>query len=150
MLIHEIINQNAVIYNLPAKDKSEVFDLISQKLFEDGSITSKEAFIEDVYLREKEGKTGIGEGVAIPHGKSEAVTKTCIAIAKLKEPIPWETIDGKPVRIVIMFAVDNKDKNNYFVKLMSQVARMLAHEDFCEGLVNAGSKEELLALFQNA
>ena len=149
MSVSEVINTNAVALNLEAANKTEVLDRLAELLWKDGSIGSKEAFVADVLLRESEGKTGIGGGVAIPHGKSDAVKKTCIAIAKLKEPIEWETIDGKPVRMVLLFAVDGKDKNNYFVKLMSRVARLLAREDFCRKLLSVEDKEELLKLFQN-
>ncbi|WRS26749.1 PTS sugar transporter subunit IIA [Oscillospiraceae bacterium MB08-C2-2] len=149
MSVSEVINQNAVVTDLDAANKAEVLDALAQLLFEDGSVTDKQAFIDDVYLRESEGKTGIGNGVAIPHGKSEVVAKTCIAVAKLKNPIEWETIDGKPVQVIILFAVDGNDKNNYFVKLMSQVARMLARDGFCSSLMSAKDKDELLELFQN-
>lgn len=149
MSVSEVINTNAVILNLEAADKAAVLDRLAELLCEDGSIGSKDAFVADVLLRESEGKTGIGGGVAIPHGKSDTVKRTCIAIAKLKEPIEWETIDGKPVRMIILFAVDGKDKNNYFVKLMSRVARLLAREDFCRKLLSVEDKDELLKLFQN-
>ena len=149
MSVSEVINPNAVVLNLEASDKTQVLDRLADLLREDGSIDSKEAFVTDVLLRESEGKTGIGGGVAIPHGKSDAVKRTCIAIAKLKEPIEWETIDGSPVQMIILFAVDGKDKNNYFVKLMSQVARLLAREDFCRKLLSVEDIDNLIKLFQN-
>ena len=148
MLISEVINTNAVVLDLEAVNKTEVLNCLTELLFDDDSIDSKDKFLVDVLLRESEGKTGIGCGVAIPHGKSASVKKTCVAIAKLKEPIEWETIDGEPVQVVILFAVDDKDKTNYFIKLMSEVARLLAREDFCRNLLSAKDKNELLRLFQ--
>lgn len=150
MPVSEIINPNAVVLELEVQDKAEVLDRLAELLQKDGSISSKTDFVADVLLRENEGKTGIGGGVAIPHGKSGAVCRTCIAIARLKEPIEWESIDGLPILLVILFAVNEKDKNNYFVKLMSQVARMLARESFCEALLSVGDKRKLLELFKNA
>lgn len=147
--VGEVINPNAVVTDLDAANKQEVFEKLSQLLYQDGSITSKENFIADVVSREREGKTGIGCGVAIPHGKSDAVKHTCIAVAKLKVPIEWESVDGEPVQIIVLFAVNGRDKNSYFVKLMSQVARMLAKESFCSQLLASTSKKELLSLFQN-
>lgn len=145
--VGEVINPNAVVTDLEAAGKQEVFDKLSQLLYQDGSITSKEDFIADVVSREREGKTGIGGGVAIPHGKSDAVKRTCIAVAKLKTPIVWESVDGEPVQIIVLFAVNGRDKNSYFVKLMSQVARMLAKRSFCGQLLGCTTKEELLSLF---
>lgn len=147
--VGDVINPKAVVTDLDAADKQEVFDRLSQLLYQDGCITSKEEFIADVVSREKEGKTGIGGGVAIPHGKSDAVKRTCIAVAKLKAPIAWESVDGGPVQIVVLFAVNGQDKNSYFVRLMSQVARALAKESFCSRLLACTKKEELLSLFQN-
>jgi fructose PTS system EIIA component len=149
-MISEIINLNAVDMNLTAKDKREAIHKICNMLFQDGSITSKEDFQADVFLRESQGQTGIGQGIAIPHGKSEAVSKTCISIVKLTKGIKWETIDGQDVRLIILFAVKLEDKNTYFVKLMSQVARLIARDEFCEALMTCNSKEELMKLFSES
>lgn len=149
MSVSEVIDANAVVLDLEAADKAEVLNKLAELLFRDGSIGSKSAFVSDVLLRESEGKTGIGGGVAIPHGKSDTVKRTCIAVAKLKNPVKWETVDGQPVRMVFLFAVSGSDKNSYFVRLMSQVARLIAREDFCGKLFSVKSKDELFRLFQN-
>ncbi len=143
MKIGEVINWNAVDFDLEAADKAEALEKVCEMLYRDGSITSAEEFIRDVYLRESEGHTGIGGGIAIPHGKSEVVARTCISIARLKKPIAWETVDGEPVRVIILFAVGVRDKNSYFVKLMSQVARMLARPGVCEQLTMCTSQQKL-------
>ncbi len=147
MKVSDVINPNAVDLNMDAHNKEEALARLCELLEKDGSVTSAELFKKDVYFRESEGHTGIGDGVAIPHGKSETVLKTCIAIGRCKEPIEWETIDGKPVRVIILFAVSKDDKNNYFVKLMSEVARMLAHPGTAEKLLRCADCGELLAIF---
>lgn len=139
-----VINQNAVRVGVPASNKEEAFQYIAKILYEDGTLTSLEDFIKDLYYRESLGSTGIGEGVAIPHGKSRAVKKSCIAIAKLEHPISWETTDEKPVQVLILFAVKEEDKSTYFLRLMAQVARKLAQEGVCAKLIDAHTKEELL------
>jgi PTS system fructose-specific IIA component len=147
MPVSEIIDPASIVLDLPASNKAEVLDFLAELLYGNGVVSSKEIFKADVLLRESEGKTGIGGGVAIPHGKSEAVLRTCITVARLKDPVQWESVDGEPVALVILFAVRRDDKNDYFVKLMSQVARMLARERFCEALLAAESERELLDLF---
>ena len=147
MVLHEIINRNAVVIHSQATCKNEVIEELAVKLFQDGSISDIEAFVQDVYQRENEGITGIGKGIAIPHGKSVFVDKTCIAIAKLENPIKWESIDEEPVRVVFLFAVDDRDRSTYFIKLMSKVARLLACDTFCLNLLNAENEEELMRLF---
>ena len=80
MNLLEVINENAVAVNVKAQNKEEVFECVCDLLLKDGSITSKEEFKQDLYIRESQGKTGIGDGIAIPHGKSLAVKRNCISV----------------------------------------------------------------------
>lgn len=144
MNLRDVINQDAVVVDVPAANKEEIFQFASERLYEAGILTSIEDFKRDLYYRESLGQTGIGGGVAIPHGKSEAVKKTCIAVFKTKQSMEWETADQKPVQVFVVFAVNAADKNNYFMKLMAQVARRLAKEGVCEDLLEAGSPQELV------
>lgn len=139
-----IINPHTVQVDVPAASKAEVFDYAAKALLQDGVLTDAEDFKKDLYYRESLGPTGIGGGVAIPHGKSGAVARTCISILKLEHPIEWETADGKPVQVIILFAVSLADKNNTFLRMMAQVARKLAREGVCAQLVAAASPEELM------
>lgn len=147
MLLSEVINRNAVKVNLSAKDKRDVITQLSELLYLDGVITNQEAFINDVYEREQEGETGIGGAVAIPHGKSDHVTHSSIAIARLKHPIEWETLDGEPVKLVILFAVNKQNSGDEFIRMMSGIARKISHQTFCDQLINATSAQELIQLF---
>lgn len=146
MQLLEVINQKAIALDVEARNKEEAFTYICDMLYADGTIDSPETFKQDLYQRESEGKTGIGNGIAIPHGKSEAVTRTCISVIRLKEPIEWETIDGKPVRMLILFAVRISDMNHYFLKMMAEVAKKLAKEGICEALLNSSTEDEVLKL----
>lgn len=138
-----IINPHTVLVDVPAGSKAEVFDYAAKALLADGVLTDAEDFKKDLYYRESLGPTGIGGGIAIPHGKSGAVARTCISILKLAQPIQWETADGQPVQVIILFAVSLADKNNTFLRMMAQVARKLAREGVCAQLVAAASPEEL-------
>lgn len=144
MNLREVINQDAVVVDVPASNKEEIFQYASERLFKTGILTSIEDFKKDLYYRESLGQTGIGGGVAIPHGKSGAVNKTCIAVFKTEQPMEWETADKKPVQVFVLFAVNAADKNNYFMKLMAQVARRLAKEGVCEELLAAKTPQELV------
>ncbi len=139
-----IINPNALKVGVEASDKDSVFEYISRMLLEDGVLSSVEEFKKDLYAREALGKTGIGSGIAIPHGKSAVVSRTCISIIKLASPIEWETTDGKPVQVIILFAVSLEDKNNNFLRMMAQVARKLANEATCHQLLEAETPQEIL------
>lgn len=139
-----VIDPSLVKVEVDAADKEAVFQYAARLLRENGVLSSAEEFIKDLYLREAMGQTGIGGGVAIPHGKSGAVERTCISILKLARPVAWETADGEPVRVIILFAVSLADKNDSFLRMMAQVARKLAREGVCAKLAAARSPQELL------
>ncbi|XXL51718.1 PTS sugar transporter subunit IIA [Mammaliicoccus lentus] len=101
-------------------------------------------------MREKEGVTGIGDGIAIPHGKSISVDETTVAIAVLKDEIEWETLDDQDVKVVILFAVKDTDATTTHIVLLQKVATLLARETFIKQLKNIENKEELYDLIINS
>ena len=115
-------------------------------LHKNNFVSNKEEFLTDVHLREQEGETGIGQGVAIPHGKSKGVKTTTLAVATLAEPIEWESLDDEKVKVVILFAVKDSDINTTHILLLQQVAVMLADEEFLEKLKHAKTNEEIYQL----
>ncbi|MGT2750578.1 PTS sugar transporter subunit IIA [Streptococcus orisasini] len=146
ILLDKVIHKELMIVMSSSKDKDEVIHELGNLLYQEGYTDDAQAFIDDVYLREKEGVTGIGQGIAIPHGKSEAVRITTVAIAVLDNPIKWETLDGEPVKVVIMFAVRDSDSNTTHILLLQQVATLLAHDDFVKDLKEVKSVDALYEL----
>ncbi|WP_411343781.1 PTS sugar transporter subunit IIA [Paenibacillus sp. WLX1005] len=147
MDITKIINKHRIKLDLQATTKDEVFHELSELLYEQGVLSSVDAFVADIYQREAEGQTGLENHIAIPHGKSEAVLQTSLAIGRTAHPIPWETIDGKPVHCIILFAVRMVDKTTTHIKLMSQVASALADEEVVDRLLTEPDPDKLIALF---
>ena len=145
-MLDKVIHKELMIVMSSSKDKDEVIHELGNLLYQEGYTDDVQAFIDDVYLREKEGVTGIGQGIAIPHGKSEAVRTTTVAIAVLDNPIKWETLDGEPVKVVIMFAVRDSDSNTTHILLLQQVATLLAHDDFVKDLKKVKSVDALYEL----
>ncbi|MGT2911200.1 PTS sugar transporter subunit IIA [Streptococcus cameli] len=141
-----IVNEDLINLELNATTKDGVIEELSQMLFQSGYLSDKKEFIEDVYLREKEGVTGIGQGIAIPHGKSDSVIKTAIAIGRTKTAIEWETLDEEPVNFIILFAVRNVEANTKHIKLLQQVAIKLADDDFIDAIQTVDSNSKLLEL----
>ena len=103
---------------------------------------------KDIYLRESEGTTGIGNYIAIPHGKSDSVTQVGIAIAKLDHEIEWETLDGKGVKLVFLFAVSNNHEyaRNHML-LLADIARKLGNDEAVEKMLSAETIEDLKSVF---
>lgn len=149
MELTEVLREQIMDIHMEAKDKAEVLDKLSGLLLKDGAISSKEVYINDVLLREKEGPTGLGNYIAIPHGKSSTVKKTSVAFAKLKNPVEWETLDGNPVKIIFLFAVPDQNSNKDHLKLLSQLASVLAYDDSQQALLEAESPAEVVQIFKS-
>lgn len=93
--LSKVIHKELLKVGSKATTKGEIIEELADMLEVKGFVRSSEDFVRDVYLREEEGETGIGQGVAIPHGKSAAVIETTVAIAVLDQEIEWETLDGE-------------------------------------------------------
>ena len=144
--LDQLIDKDIMVVNSTARNKQEVLEELGRLLEAKGYLKDVDTFIEDVYLRESEGITGIGGGVAIPHGKSKGVKQTTVAIAKLAHPIEWETIDEGKVSVVFLFAVRDIDANTTHILLLQQVAILLADDSFIHAVQEAKSVDELYQL----
>lgn len=148
--LKKIINKDLMIINSQSNDKDTILKELCLLLQEKEYINDYQLFLNDIYLREKEGVTGIGDGIAIPHGKSVSVDETTVAIAVLKDEIEWETLDDQDVKVVILFAVKDTDATTTHIVLLQKVATLLAREKFIRQLKNVENKEELYDLIINS
>ena len=149
MDVINIIDPKIVDTRLNVNNKSEVVTKLAQDLFTNGYIDDVSAFVDDVYLRELEGQTGIGGYIAIPHSKSKHVKKIGVAIGINKKEIPWETLDGKGVKVVILFAVgDDKESARDHLKLLSLFAKKLGREEVVSRLLDAKDASDVIAAFK--
>lgn len=147
MDITTILKKELIKLDMKAETKSEALEELSNLLFKEGFISDVGLFLNDVYEREKEGETGLGGHIAIPHGKSEAVIRTSIAIGRTENHIPWESLDSQPVHCIILFAVRNIDKTTTHLKMLSQVAGALADDVILEHLLTEKDQEKIVQLF---
>jgi fructose PTS system EIIA component len=142
----KILNENLIQLNMKARTKEEAIQELTECLYKEGNVSDPVAFTKDVYIRESEGKTGLGNHIAIPHGKSDAVQVTSIAFGRTENELVWETPDDEPVQVVILFAVRNADKTTLHLKLLSQVAMALADDDTLAKLLVTKDKREVMQL----
>lgn len=145
----ELINENLINRKFHGTTKQEVLQEIVRIVNLDNRLDSKDLYYEKILEREEEFTTGVGYGIAIPHAKTKAVIKSTIVILKLSKPIDWESLDGKPVDLVIGLAVPEKEGNNTHLKIISKLSMKLMEEDFRQDLKNAQSDEEVLKLMEN-
>lgn len=104
-------------------------------------------FIESVLSREEHSTTGIGNGIAIPHGKSESVITPAIVYAKLSHPVEWLALDDNPVENVILLAIPDSEKGTTHLKLLSEIAIKLMDDELVGKLKNETDKSEIIKLF---
>lgn len=147
MNVAEVLKKEHIALGLSAASKEEVLEKLIDLLCENGALSDKKAFTEDVMERERVSSTGIGNSIAIPHGKSANVIETTAAIARLEKPITWSSADGEPVSFVVLLAVNENDKGVTHVKLLSQMARKLASEETCKRLMDAADADEVIGIF---
>ncbi|BCP57453.1 TPA: PTS sugar transporter subunit IIA [Streptococcus suis] len=144
--ISDMISEEIITLDLKATTKLGAIEELSELLLNRGDITNKQAFVDDVLLRETEGVTGIGQQLAIPHGKSDTVINTTIAIGISDHDIEWESLDEQPVRIIFLFAVRDQDSSTVHLKLLQKVAILLADDELINKIQTIKSKQALLDL----
>ncbi len=147
MNVSEVLKKEHIVTKLNAKTKEEALAALTDVLCATGNIADREAFLKDVLDREAISTTGIGNGIAIPHGKSENVAETTVAVGRLTEPVEWKSVDDKPVEFIVLLAVNEKDKTGLHVKILSEMARKLASEENCRRLLNAKDADEIVSIF---
>lgn len=148
MAIMEIFDKRIVDLDMNVKNKDEAIRHLSNLLENAGYIADVDEFVNDIYLRESEGITGIGEHIAIPHGKSESVSNIGIAIGKINNMIEWESLDEKPVNIIFLFAVSkNMYDNMEHLKLLGELASRLGRKNTISRLGEMKTFEDLLEAF---
>lgn len=140
-----LLSIDAMEMDLKATTKDEVIDELISLLVHAGKIKRFRSFKKAILARESQGSTGIGNGIAIPHAKSKAVTSPALAFGLSKNGIHYDSIDGQAVHIFFMIAVP-EGAHNMHLETLSKLARLLMHDNFREGLLQAKTKEEVLTL----
>ncbi|WP_248929604.1 PTS sugar transporter subunit IIA [Paenibacillus hamazuiensis] len=149
MNIQGLLHEQSIMIPLDASDKESCIRAMIDGLEKAGCIGDKAAYLDAVLKREQTGSTGIGFGVAIPHGKSAGVTKPGLAFAKLAKPLDWQSLDGNPVSIVFMIAVPEAAAGNEHLQILIALSRKLIDEQFRESLLSVTEPQQLTAILQN-
>lgn len=148
MAVKEILDKKVIDLNMTATTKDEVIRHLAGLLKEAGYIDDLEGYVKDVYLRESEGITGIGNHVAIPHGKSASVQNVGIAIGRTKDMVEWESYDGEPSQIFFLFAVPSDSEGaKEHLKLIAELAGKLGNDNTMAKLQTAKEYDDLVEAF---
>ncbi len=145
MKITELLDINSIDLNPQISNKEEAIDHLVNLLDQSGKLNDKEIYKESVLNREKQSTTGIGDGVAIPHGQSEGVKTAGLSAMVVKEGLDFKSLDGQPTYLFFMIGAP-KDSEGAHLQALAQLYTLLMEEDFRNALINASSKEEFLQL----
>jgi len=145
----QIINTHLINLQLDVTSKEQAIEALGQLLNKEHRLNDYPAYVQNVKEREKLTTTGIGFGIAIPHGKTDAVKEVSVTFGKLKKPIDWHSLDGEPVTMIFQLAVPESSKGDEHLRLISALSRSLIHADFREKLKHAQSGQEVIDLIGN-
>ena len=148
MTLTQILQPTCLRVPLQGKDKNSVISELVDMLDANGLLLDKNAAAQAVFMREQTRSTGIGSGVAIPHGKCKAVRELVMALGVAHEPIDFASVDGKPVTIVILL-VSPTDQTGPHIQALARISRLMLDEQFRQALENVNSAEEAYGLLSD-
>ena len=149
MTIRDLLAAESINLNGTPAGKTEALNQCIDLMAKSGKIADVETYRKGVFAREEEGTTGIGMGIAIPHCKSDAVTKAGLAAMVVKDGVDFESLDGTPAKIIFLIAAPNTE-DNVHLQVLSKLSVMLMDEQFTNSLINAGSVDEFLNIIDSA
>ena len=151
MNLTSLSHSHAVLLHARFIDRDDAIRQLAQRLAEQGKIAETSAFLNEVFHRESLGPTALGEGLAVPHGKSAAVKEAAFAVATLSEPLAWEGVDGpEPVELIFLLAIPPNEAGSTHIQILTELTTRLADDRLRERVMAATSAEALLAALDTA
>lgn len=149
MRITDLLDKRSISLTSAPKSKEEALNEAIALMAESGKINDTEGYRRQVFAREEESTTGVGEGIAIPHGKCAAVNRPGLAAMVIKDGVDFESLDGEPVTLLFLIAAPDT-KDNVHLDVLSKLSMMLMDEEFTKNLRNASTAEEFLEIIDKA
>ena len=148
MTLMDIISANSVIVDLKGETKEEIIEELVDALEVGEVITNRDKVLQAVLEREKIMSTGIGDGIAIPHGKSDAVARLAAALGTQKRGVDFEALDGEPAYVFFLL-VSPANVSGPHIKALARISRLLKNDDFKKKLIDAVSAEDIMAVIES-
>lgn len=149
MRITDLLDKRSISLTAAPKSKEEALNEAIALMAASGKINDTEGYRRQVFAREEESTTGVGEGIAIPHGKCAAVNRPGLAAMVIKDGVDFESLDGEPVTLLFLIAAPDT-KDNVHLDVLSKLSMMLMDEEFTKNLRNASTAEEFLEIIDKA
>lgn len=143
MKITDLLSKDAIKLNGIANSKQDAINKLVDLMAKNGNLTDKEKYTQVVLKREEEGSTGIGEGIAIPHGKTDAVSKPGLSAMVINDGVEFDSLDGQPAKLLFLIAAPNT-KDNVHLDVLSRLSTLLMDTEFRKSLMEAKTPEEFI------
>ena len=147
MTIYQLLSPKNILLELEVDYKFDAINALVDTFVDVIENELLEEIREAIISREKIMSTGIGQGLAIPHGKTDAITQNYVAFARLKEPIEFNSIDSKPVQLIFLMVSPYSDQRSH-IRLLSRVSTLMNYDDFRSNLLIVPNQEDLVELFK--
>ena len=142
MKLPQIIDENNIIPELKAKDKKGVLEELAEVISKHEPSIDKRTLVKVLVERERLGSTGIGDGVAIPHGKMNGVSRPIISFGRSKQGLDFDSMDGQPAHLFFLL-IAPEDSSSVHLQVLAKIAKILKNRDFRKKLMEPGTKKEL-------
>ena len=149
MLISDLLSPEKIHCDVRSSSKKRLLELISEQLANSNDTLSQREVFESLCARERLGSTGLGKGVAIPHGRVKGSNQVEASFIRLQKPLPYDSIDGEPVDLLFAIAVPEQCNEDH-LKLLSQVAELFSDPELLDALRKADDSGKLLKLLSSA
>lgn len=146
MRISDYLSSGFCIMELKARDKRGVIEEIASSLTASPNLKEKDKFVDDILKREALGSTGIGQGVAIPHSRTEAVNGFVVAFGRSKEGVEFDSLDGSKAKLIFLMGA-NPDCLSLYLRLLAQLSKLLMDSTFRQELIGAKTADEVIEIF---
>jgi PTS system fructose-specific IIA component len=148
MKLAQLTTSELIMLDAVFEDRFSAINALTDKLEQTGKLTNKAQFLEAVLKREEEGPTALGEYLAVPHGKSEAVKEPVFACAFVKGELMWKGLDGdEPVNMIFLLAIPPAEAGSTHMEVLTTLTSSLVDDDFRDQLLAARTTQEIMALF---
>jgi len=149
MLISDLLSPEKIHCDVHSSSKKKLLELISEELARTSDSLGQREIFESLCARERLGSTGLGKGVAIPHGRVKGTRHVEVSFLRLKKPVPFDAVDGQPVDLLFALAVPDNCAEDH-LKLLAQVAELFSDKELLEELRSADNSGSLLKLLSGS
>lgn len=144
-----IVNRDLIKFDIESNNKEDVIKILANLINDEDRLNDYDLYVEEVLIRENLDTTGIGYGIAIPHGKCSAVKVPTVAVGRINNGVEWNSLDENLVQVVFLLAIPDETESDKHLRILAALSRKLLNEKFRHELLTSINQEELLEILLN-